>query len=122
MEPRREVLRAWLLEKKKPLWIKDLFDLLNETLRSEGIDEDRFVGHAHFMSSLLDEEHLELIWEGTIEPMLREYFFTEPGKLAKFRLETLVPSIAETESEIACDIDDETDDADDSYSPNGEEA
>jgi 5-methylcytosine-specific restriction endonuclease McrBC GTP-binding regulatory subunit McrB len=58
LEPRSEVLLAWLKEKGKPLWIKDVFDRLNNALRENGIDEDHLVGHAHFMSSQLDDEHL----------------------------------------------------------------
>jgi len=124
MEPRREVLRAWLQEKEKPLWIGGLFDRLNETLRSESIDDDHLVGHAHFMSPHLDEEQLELIWEGTIEPMLREYFFTEPEKLAKFRLDTFWPGGAESEAgvaDITNDSDDEMEDGDAPVSENGVE-
>ncbi|MCH7727553.1 MAG: DUF2461 family protein [Planctomycetes bacterium] len=124
MEPRGEVLLAWLQEKKKPLWVKDLFDRLNDALRSEGIDDDHLVGHAHFMSAHLDDAYLELIWEGTIEPMLREYFFTEPEKLAKFRLDTFAPNVAESEAEME-DFDAENEDdiegTDDLESENGEE-
>lgn len=87
MEPRREVLRAWLIKEKKPLWIEDLFRRLNDALHAEKIDDDHLVGHAHFMSNSLSEEFLELIWEGTIQPMLKEYFFTEPERLKKFQLE-----------------------------------
>ncbi|PHR90085.1 MAG: hypothetical protein COA78_35440 [Blastopirellula sp.] len=110
MEPRVEVLLAWLKDKKKPLWIKNLFEQLNETLRSENIDEDHLIGHAHFMSSHLDDEYLELIWEGTIEPMLREYFFTEPAKLDKFQLEKFqLKDIEDMESndELETDSEDE---------------
>jgi len=100
MEPRREILRAWLKANKKPLWIEDVFRRLNDALRSEHIDNDRLVGHAHFMSNNLNEEYLELIWEGTIEPMLREYFFTEPERLAKFHLENFKISAVVTVEDV----------------------
>ena len=101
MVPRSEVLLAWLKEKNKPLWIKDLFDRLNDALRKEGIDEDHLVGHAHFMSPLLDGEDMSLVWEGTIEPMLREYFFASPEKCMKFRLNLI-------QTEVAAPTDDAT--------------
>jgi 5-methylcytosine-specific restriction protein B len=124
MEPRGEVLLAWLREKKKPLWIKDLFDRLNDALRSDGIDDDHLVGHAHFMSKHLDDEFLELIWQGTIEPMLREYFFTEPNKLARFRLDAFASEYGESEPEMedtAAEIEDDCEDADDLDSETGME-
>ena len=39
------------------------------------------------MSLQLDENYLELIWAGTIEPLLKECFFAEPEKLAEFAFE-----------------------------------
>ncbi|WP_158264973.1 DUF2461 family protein [Blastopirellula marina] len=108
MEPRKEVLAAWLKQQNKPQWIESVFSQLNEALRAEKIEEDRYVGHAHFMSHQLNEEHLELIWEGTVEPLLKEYFFTAPELLEKFRLDNFLSSCAETiaEQEISVDVGD----------------
>jgi len=83
----RDVLLGWLKANGKPTSVQKLFDKLNETLRNLGIERDRLVGHAHFMSPQLDEDYLELIWAGTIEPLLHEYFFAEPEKLAEFAFE-----------------------------------
>lgn len=109
MEPRREVLRAWLIKEKKPLWIETLFRRLNDALHAEQIEDDQLVGHAHFMSSKLDEEFLELIWEGTIEPMLREYFFTEPERLKKFQFEKFKNSAVSAEEGMESDSNDSDD-------------
>jgi hypothetical protein len=52
------------------------------------------------MTNNLNEDYLELIWEGTIEPTLREYFFAEPERLAKFQLEHFtLDAIANDDSE-----------------------
>jgi 5-methylcytosine-specific restriction protein B len=120
MEPRREVLRAWLIKAKKPLWIEALFRRLNDALRAEKIGDDYLVGHAHFMSDNLSEDFLELIWEGSIEPMLKEYFFTEPERLKKFQLDNFnigALTAMEDEKEIAGDAD-ETE----SFEPNHSKA
>lgn len=89
MSPSREVLLGWLRQHKKPRWVAFLFDRLNARLRKAGIEADHLIGHAHFMSRLLDDDHLDLIWEGTILPMLKEYFFAEPQKLKEFALSPL---------------------------------
>lgn len=87
MQPRGDVLLAWLEEKKKPKYFRELFDWLNDSLRKLGIDEDRHIGHSHFMSHLLDDEFLRMIWKGTIEPQLKEYFFAEPNKMKSLSFE-----------------------------------
>lgn len=84
MQPRSEVLAGWLKAYGKPECIRHVFDKLNDTLLKCGIEQDRLIGHAHFMSAQLDGDFLELIWTGTIEPLLKEYFFAEPEKLAEF--------------------------------------
>lgn len=95
MQPRSDVLLGWLKANQKPRYVRDLFERLNEALRKAGIDHDRLVGHAHFMSQQLDDDYLQLIWMGTIEPLLKEYFFAEPEKLADFRLESFQAVIEE---------------------------
>ncbi|PAY16684.1 hypothetical protein CKO51_25695 [Rhodopirellula sp. SM50] len=87
MEPRKEVLLAWIEENHKPKSVAEIFDRLNVSLRDAGVEEDRLVGHAHFMSVHLDEDFMSLIWEATIMPLLKEYFFAEPEKLKQFELE-----------------------------------
>jgi hypothetical protein len=39
------------------------------------------------MSPHLDDEFMKLVWKGTIEPLLKEYFFAEPEKVSEFKLE-----------------------------------
>jgi len=113
MQPRGDVLLGWLQANKKPKYVRDLFDRLNDALRKVGIDEDRLIGHAHFMSPNLDEDYLKLIWTGTIEPLLKEYFFAEPDKLSDFRLEKFQDVIEEVAAiEEASEEDEEAEDAD----------
>jgi MoxR-like ATPase len=89
VQPKEEVLRAYLLRHRREEWIADLLGALNSELERAGIERDRLVGHSHFMVDDIDEERLELIWEATIEPLLRELFFSEPEKLEAFSLEQL---------------------------------
>jgi uncharacterized protein (DUF2461 family) len=107
MHPSSEVLGSWLKVQKKPLGIRMIFEKLNSKLRGAGIEEDRLVGHAHFMSTMLDQDHLELIWEGTVHPLLREIFFTQPERLQEFTLEKLKGN--ELEEFILDDFDEEID-------------
>jgi len=111
MQPRGEVLLGWLQANGKPKVVRDLFDRLNDAVRKAGIDEDRLVGHAHFMSPLLDDDYLSLIWKGTIEPLLKEYFFAEPEKLADFRLEKF-QGVIEQATAAEEDISEEDEDLD----------
>ena len=39
------------------------------------------------MSKHLGADHLTLVWKGTIEPLLKEYFLTEPDRLSEFHLD-----------------------------------
>ena len=102
MQPRSEILLSWLQANGKPKYFRDIFNRLNDALGKAGVDEDRLVGHAHFMSSHLDGDFLTLIWKGTIEPLLKEYFFADQNKIAEFRLEkfqNVIEEAAATEEE-----------------------
>jgi 5-methylcytosine-specific restriction endonuclease McrBC GTP-binding regulatory subunit McrB len=112
MQPRAEVLLGWLQANRKPRVFRDLFNRLNEALRKAGIGEERLIGHAHFMSPHLDEGYLRLIWDGTIEPLLKEYFFAEPEKLADFQLEKF-QSVFDEAAAVEEDAVEEDEDSDD---------
>jgi uncharacterized protein (DUF2461 family) len=109
MQPRAEVLLGWLQANGRPKYIRDVFCRLNDALRKAGIDEERLVGHAHFMSQYLGEDYIALIWKGTIEPLLKEYFFAEPDRLADFRLEKFQSVIEEAVAIEAASEEDEAD-------------
>ncbi len=111
MGPRPDILRNWLADTGKPSFIHELFTRLNERLERAGVEADRLVGHAHFMSHQIDEEFLELVWAGTIEPLLEEYFVAEPQRMTEFQLDVLRDEVAE-EDELEEDEDDS--DGDDS--------
>ncbi|OJT26869.1 hypothetical protein BO221_02310 [Archangium sp. Cb G35] len=89
VQPNEEVLRAYLVQHGREEWFADLLGALNTELEKAGIERDRLVGHSHFMVRDLDEDRLELIWGATIEPLLRELFFSEPEKLDAFSFEQL---------------------------------
>lgn len=116
MQPRGEILLGWLQAQKKPKYVRELFDRLNDALRKAGIDEDRFIGHAHFMSPHLDDDYLRLIWKGTIEPLLKEYFFAEPQKLNDFRLEKFQNVI-----ELAAAVEEDASEEDEDHEEDGGE-
>ena len=109
MEPRADILKTWLQENGKPIHVHRLFERLNDNLRKVGIEADRLVGHAHFMSVDLDEDSLQLIWEGSIGPMLEEYFIADPDKLNEFQFDNLLSIVEEQLNEP-----DETEDEEES--------
>lgn len=87
LEPSTDVLQRWLQAKSKPLWVRDVLYRLNAALVDRGVGEERLIGHAHFMSAQLDDDHLETIWKHSITPLLEEYFFAKPEVLREFSLE-----------------------------------
>ena len=106
MNPREEVLRSWLSSNGKPKSTADLFAQLNESLEKDGIETERLVGHAHFMSPNLSDEFLPMIWEGTIEPLVNEYFFADPDKAKRYSYDEFVTSL-EIEDEDSDDGEDD---------------
>ena len=102
MDPRKDVLLSWLSSQGKSKSVANLFARLNESLGKDGVEAERLVGHAHFMSQNLSDEFLQLIWEGTIEPLVNEYFFADPDKTKRYAYDKFA-------SELGVDDEDEAD-------------
>lgn len=75
LEPDPEGLDRWLQrEVPRMKAVASLLRALNDELRKHGVSRDRWVGHSHFMRPGLDEDTLQLIWRGSITPLVEELF------------------------------------------------
>ena len=73
LEPDTERLDRWLQrEVPRMKVVASLLRALNDKLRNHGVSRDRVVGHSHFMRPGLDEDSLQLIWRGSIMPLVEE--------------------------------------------------
>lgn len=91
LSPNPPRLREWLAyHAPRMVDVARLLQKLNDALRDEGIDENLFIGHAHFMRKGLDELALQRVWKRSIEPTLEEYFYGKRNKVAQFRFEAFV--------------------------------
>jgi 5-methylcytosine-specific restriction protein B len=86
LAPNPPRLREWLAtHAPRMVDVANVLQRLNDALRDEGIDENLFIGHAHFMRKGLDELGLQRVWQRSIEPTLEEYFYGKRDKVARFR-------------------------------------
>jgi MoxR-like ATPase len=85
LEPEPERLDRWL-QRKIPRMkaVASLLRALNDELRKHGVSRDRWVGHSHFMRPGLDEDTLQLIWRGSITPLVEELFHGQDEVIATF--------------------------------------
>ncbi len=98
--PEPGLLALWLKRHApRSLWVAQLLSLLNEALLAEGVDANMLVGHSHFMVEQLDHAQVKRIWEHTIFPMLKEYFYGNAEKLQAFQYEEFVSRISESSEE-----------------------
>lgn len=85
LEPEPERLERWLLREAPHMRaVANLLRALNDELRHRGVSRDRWVGHSHFMRRGLDEDILQVIWRGSITPLLEELFHGQDEIIAAF--------------------------------------
>jgi 5-methylcytosine-specific restriction protein B len=91
LEPEVEGLERWLLrEAPRMKAVAGVLRALNDKLRQHGVSRDRWVGHSHFMRPRLDEDTLQLIWRGSIMPLVEELFHGQDEVIAAFEHSTFV--------------------------------
>lgn len=89
LEPEPERLERWLLrEVPRMKTVAGVLRALNDELRRHGVSRDRWVGHSHFMRPGLDEDSLQLIWRGSITPLVEELFHGQDEVIAAFDYST----------------------------------
>ena len=90
MLPSKEILKAFLelpenSPKIKVADILRLFEYINDNIGGdEKLGEHFKIGHSFLMKKNLDESRLLQIWKYAIRPILKEYYFEDPGKVKAF--------------------------------------
>lgn len=76
--------------------VVDLEDglLALNTKLGEDLDRHHRVGHAWFMRSPMTYDELRAIWARKVRPLIEEYFFDQPDRVAEYELEAFWPSAA----------------------------
>lgn len=88
-EPIHSLLRSWLERNKKPAWIAELLDIVNQ-----GINDSRFkLGPSYFMVQDVEED-LENIWNYQVLPQLHDVHFGDEKVLAKYSFDTVLSQIS----------------------------
>ena len=83
-EPVEGLLRRWLEEKGKPVWVADFLDIVNL-----GINDSRFkLGPSYFMVQDIEDD-LENVWNYQILPQLHDVHFGDPKVLNKYTFESI---------------------------------
>ena len=112
LRPDSELLRRYLDQSAPAMsGLAELLERLNEKLRREGMDENLFIGHSHFMKPTLDEAGARRAWEHSIMPTLEEFFYGKPDRLARFSYEEFAaPFLSQAADEEGVLGDEEDDD------------
>ena len=75
------LLRRWLKRHKPNLeWVADVVDWVNEQLR----DRQAAVGPSHFLRKDLDEEWVQLVWEYSVVPYLKDQLMGQEERYGEF--------------------------------------
>jgi MoxR-like ATPase len=79
------LLRSWL-ERNKPsmAWVADVVDQANLML-----EEDLAIGPSHFLDDNLDDDLVELVWDHSVLPYVREQLFGRLDDFSEFSLDVL---------------------------------
>ena len=79
--PIEGLLRQWLKKHKPDLeWVADVVDWVNEQLS----DRQTAVGPSHFLHKDLDEEWVQLVWEYSVEPYLKDQLMGQEDRYGDF--------------------------------------
>jgi hypothetical protein len=68
------------------------FEQLNAQLR-EALDEYHTIGQTFFMADEMTADKLRQVWRRKLLPLIQEYFFDQPDRVAEYDLEVLWPSL-----------------------------
>ena len=79
--PIEGLLRRWLKKHKPHLeWVADVVDWVNEKLE----DRQAAVGPSHFLREDLDEDWIDLVWEHSVEPYLKDQLMGQEERYGDF--------------------------------------
>ena len=93
--PTAGLLERWLDKERQPAWVGKLVAMVNGEL-TEALGADLQLGPSHFMKQgyLLapdpDDTLLRRIWEYNIEPLIEDQLFGDPGRITRFRFESVM--------------------------------
>ena len=93
--PTEGLLDRWLEREGEPLWVAKLVEMVNEEL-TEALGADLQLGPSHFMKQGYlqapgpDDTLLRRIWQYNIEPLIEDQLFGDPGRIKRFRFESVV--------------------------------
>jgi 5-methylcytosine-specific restriction endonuclease McrBC GTP-binding regulatory subunit McrB len=68
------------------------FEQLNAQLK-EALDEFHTIGQTFFMADEMTADKLRQVWRRKLLPLIQEYFFDQPDRVAEYQLEVLWPSL-----------------------------
>ena len=79
------LLRSWLnLNKPSMDWVADVVDQANLML-----EDDLAIGPSHFLDENLDDDLVELVWDHSVLPYVREQLFGRLDDFSEFSLDVL---------------------------------
>ena len=93
--PTKGLLKRWLRENDQPSWVGDFVEMVNKEL-TEDLGADLQLGPSHFMKEDFrqepsqDDTRLRRIWEYNIEPLIEDQMFGDPGRIGRFRFESVI--------------------------------
>ncbi|MFQ6072037.1 MAG: McrB family protein, partial [Methanosarcinales archaeon] len=86
LRPDPEVLEKHLEGNRFKDKVLNFFKELNDNIREEeGLGDNFTIGHSHFMVKDMDEQKLKTVWDYSVMPLLKEYFFDNIDKIQKYK-------------------------------------
>ena len=82
------VLRKYLAKNAPNMrWVADVVDKANEQLQQD--ERDAAIGPSYFMKENLNEGDVEIRWQHSVMPYIRELLFGQDSRIADFELDKL---------------------------------